>query len=225
MVAMMKVALSFAAVLLLCSAHSPRSETMNHPFAQSLLKELVQEKKAPSLTYTDFRQHDDPATISAWRPPRACDRSATLNEKDTISQKFYDDHICLVRGISPKDLTAFCDEFRPGLPQYQVMILSLADLRRLRSDILWHQDEFKKYKAHFPPTRPPPSTMHFYTQDTYNFIECKKTRKSTYKGKRLSGRYQQYIPRGTPSGIYQIYHGCPPVTKSERQDFSAKGPC
>ena len=33
--------------------------------------------------------------------------------------------------------------------------------------------------------------------------------------KKLSGHYNQYIPKGTPGNpdaTYQIYHGCPPVT-------------
>ena len=170
---------------------------------------------------------EDPAAKSAswgwWgreRGDSACVRKIRLNKKDTISQKFYDDHICLVQNGLPKNfkLNSFCRDFRPGLPLYQVMILNKQTIKTLRSDLLSHQKDFYMYKDRLPP----PSTIHFDTDNRYNFIECRMTKGSTYKGSWLHNRYQAYIPRWN-GAVYQIYHGCPPVTT--KPGFSANGNC
>jgi hypothetical protein len=157
-----------------------------------------------------------------------CDRNTRLPLSDEISQKFYEDHICLVRNnndLKKMDLTAFCRDFRKGQPLYQVMLLSPAGIRELRNDIASKQGLFMSENKKFPPLKAPPSGIHFYTDDQYTFIECKQSG-STWKGKQLSNRYQQYIPKGTPGnpgGQYQIYHGCPPV--KTKPGTSAAGPC
>ena len=176
----------------------------------------------PFQRYRDSQySQTEEAYIMREKGDDACDRSLTLAPCDRISQKFYDDHICLVRKDPPKNLDLFCDDFR-NLPLYQVMILTTSEIKQLRNDLGNHQEEFYENRAHYPPVkRTLPSTMYFYTDNTYNFIECRN-----YKGKKLNGYYQLYVPRGTdgnPEGNYQIYHGCAP--RSTRPGFSANGQC
>ena len=142
-----------------------------------------------------------------------CDRR-TLHAEDVISQKFYDDHICLLRKGPPEDLSAFCRDFRRGQPIYQVMLLTVHDIKQLRSDLQKHQNDFYNDRESFRPVLNGPSEVHYTTQGTYTFIYCQKN-KNRWIGKQKKGRYMQYIPKGpggNQEGKYQIYHGCPPVT-------------
>ena len=163
-----------------------------------------------------------PVGASAATGDSACDRNMNLNSGDRISQKFYDDHICLVRGSPPKDVNAFCRDFR-NLPLYQVLIVNPTQLKQLRNDLGGHQVQFYENRQHYAPVKTSlPSTMYFYTNDKYNFIECRD-----YKGKKLSGQYQLYVPRGTkgnPKGNYQIYHGCAPRA-TKPSGFGVPGQC
>ena len=154
----------------------------------------------------------------------ACDRQ-TLNPNDVISQKFYNDHICLLRGSPPKDLTAFCRDFRQGPLIYQVMLLTTDDINRLRKDLQGHQNDFYNDRYLFRPLHPGAALAHYTTDGTYSFIYCEE-KKGTWIGKLKSNRYQQYVPQGTagnPKGVYQIYHGCPPVV--DYPGFKQDGTC
>ena len=154
-----------------------------------------------------------------------CDRSYCPGPNDYISTKFFNDHICVYQGRLPSNLAPFCSDFRPSQPKYQVMILNTKELGVLRSDIKAHQQLYYDNRAGFPPIRPPPSTVHFFTTSTYSFVDCTFS-SGKWKGKLLSNSYQAYIPRGTagnPRGLYQIYHGCPPV--KDRPGDSAPGNC
>ena len=154
-----------------------------------------------------------------------CDREE-LNKNDVISQKFMDDHICLLRYYPPSDLVAFCREFRPSQPLYQVMLLSPNGIKQLRIDLLGHQKDFYNDRFLFSPLHPVPSQIHYTTDQYYNFIYCEQSQ-GTWIAKQKSGRYQQYVPRGkvdNPEGIYQIYHGCAPVGE-EYPGFRHPGSC
>ena len=155
----------------------------------------------------------------------ACDHQE-LNENDVIHQKFMDDHICLVRFSPPSDLVAFCRDFRPREPLYQVMLLTSHGIRQLRDDLLGHQKDFYNDRYLFSPLRKGLSLIHYTTDQYYNFIYCEQS-EGTWIAKQKSGRYQQYVPRGKkdyPEGIYQIYHGCAPVSEGY-PGFSHPGTC
>ena len=217
--------------------HKDRTDV---PYQKLLLQQFEDDEYGEAPVYIEdktpvYRQQgfarsessEDAAAKSAFwgwwdreRGDSACVRNIRLHPKDTISQKFYDDHICLLGNGLPKNfkLNNFCRDFRPGLPLYQVMILNKQTIKTLRSDLLSHQKDFYVYRNRLPP----PSTIHFYTDNRYNFIECRMTKGSTYKGRWLSNRYQAYIPRYN-GPVCQIYHGCPPVTT--KPGFSANGNC
>lgn len=163
------------------------------------------------------------AVATGGRGDTACDRNIhrRLEEDDVISEKFMKDHICLIRKDRPKNLEAFCSDFRHGQPVYQVMLLTRDDIKRLRKDLMRHQQDFYSDREKF---RQKPSSVHYTTDDTYSFIDCKYARK--WEGKLISNKYMQYIPRGTsgkPEGIYKIYHGCQPV--QEYLGFRQPGWC
>ena len=154
-----------------------------------------------------------------------CDRQK-LNENDVIHQKFMDDHICLARYSAPSDLVAFCREFRPSKPLYQVMLLSTDGIKQLRNDLHGHQRDFYNDRFLFRPLNTGESLIHYTTDQVYSFIYCEKSQ-GTWIAKLKNYRHQQYIPRGQfdePEGIYQIYHGCPPVGE-EYPGFSHPGSC
>ena len=154
----------------------------------------------------------------------ACDRG-TLNANDVISQKFMDDHICLVRKSPPKDLPAFCRDFRRGQPKYQVMLLGTNSIKQLRYDLIRHQNDFYNDRSKFRPLNPGVGQVHYTTDQPYTFIYCELIR-GRWIGRQKTGRYQQYIPIGTagnPQGVYKIYHGCPPVVSYP--GFSQPGSC
>lgn len=144
-----------------------------------------------------------------------CIRTYCPGDKDVISVKFFNDHICVYDPrFGRPDVSVFCPNYRPELDLYQAMIITASELTKLRGDIQSRQNEFYTYRNDFPPLRNPPSNRHFFTASTYNFYECKYV-SGKWKGKQLSGRYQAFIPRGTagdPKGLYKIYHGCPPTT-------------
>ena len=153
-----------------------------------------------------------------------CDRQK-LNENDVIHQKFMDDHICLTRYSHPTDLVAFCREFRPSKPVYQVMLFGPEGLKQLRKDLLGHQNDFYNDRFKFKPLGPAISTIHYTLGSSDTFIYCEQSH-GTWIGKLKAGRYQQYVPRGkdeNPEGLYQIYHGCPPV--EVYPGFSQPGSC
>ena len=151
----------------------------------------------------------------------ACD-SQTLKANDVISQKFMKDHICLFRNSPPIDFTAFCRDFRKGRPIYQVMLLSTDDMKQLHNDLKGHQMDFYNDRNLF---RPRTSKVHYTTDQPYTFIYCEQ-KQEKWIGCQKTGCYQQYVPKGTagnPQGVYQIYHGCPPVTS--RPGFRQNGSC
>ena len=171
----------------------------------------------------------DTFTMKKYRPGSGvpeCDRTAIKSDDDYISMKFFQDHICLMRNTPPEAKSAFCQNFRKDLDLYHVMILSRYDLDSLRKDLQGHQDELKKEDEKFLPKKKPPHYIHFYTDDTYNFIEC-SLKKGKWKAKKLNGYYQPYIPRRAPgSSVYQIYHGCKPESYLIwHPGFSSHGNC
>ena len=155
----------------------------------------------------------------------------TLNKNDVISQKYMDDHICLIApGKNPpsgkKEILAFCDDFRTDQGLYQVMMVSNKQLKALRKDIENHQDDFKNDREHFRPIKRGASDVHYTTENTYDFIECERTQGEKPSGKKMNGYYAQYIPMGPREGKnskYQIYHGCPPVRNNP--GFRRDGNC
>ena len=154
----------------------------------------------------------------------ACD-SQTLKANDVISQKFMKDHICLFRNSPPIDFTAFCRDFRKGHSIYEVMLLSTDDMKQLHNDLKGHQMDFYNDRNLLRPLKPGDSKVHYTTDQSYTFIYCELIR-GRWIGRQTTGRYQQYIPKGTagnPQGVYQIYHSCPPVTS--RPGFRQNGLC
>ena len=165
-----------------------------------------------------------PYAQTAARGDSACDHG-TLNANDVISQKFMDDHVCLFRNSPPNDLPAFCRDFRPSQPLYQVMLLSANSIKQLRNDLKGHHNDFYNDRDRFRPLHEGASQVHYTTDQSYTFIYC-ELKQGKWNGQRKTGRYQQYIPIGTAGnlkGVYKIYHGCPPVTS--RPDFRQNGPC
>ena len=153
----------------------------------------------------------------------SCDLSYRPPANDYISQKFFDDHICVHHGFPPSDITKFCREFRPEIPLYQVMILTPRELGILRNDIRANQKLYESYRNDFPPQLNPPSRVHFYTTDTYLlFYECEFVN-GAWRGYKVSNRYQVFIPRGSAEP-YQIYHGCPP-SRTRPPSGVGQGPC
>lgn len=148
---------------------------------------------------------------SGKRGDGACVRQQ-LMEDDVISNKFMEDHICLIGTSAPTDLRAFCRDFRHGQPVYQVMLLEKEDIKRLRKDLKGHQEDFYNDRTKFRPLLKKESLVHYTTDGTYTFIYCDLNYKN-WKAKRKSNEYLRYIPYGTPKGIYKIYHGCHPVQK------------
>ena len=206
----MRTILCLAAILVVCSA--------TRPFPGSEEDNLLYQQFYGDIESTDVE-------IQAAAGDAACDRKYKLTGNDVISKKFFDDHICLQRGGYPTDLAAFCNDFRQGQPLYQVMVITPPELTQLRNDLTSMQVQFYRERAKVPPLLNPPSQIHFYSRDRYDFINC-EYKTGFWKGKKLSGRYNQYIPKGTPGNpeaTYQIYHGCPPVTS--RPGDSAPGPC
>ena len=152
-----------------------------------------------------------------------CDLSYRPPANDYISQKFFNDHICVHHGYPPSDIKKFCREFRPEIPLYQAMILTPRGLGILRNDIRANQKLYESYRKDFSPQKPPPSGVHFYTTDTYLlFYECEYVN-GAWKGRKLSNRYQVFIPKGSAEP-YQIYHGCPP-SKTRPTSGVGQGPC
>ena len=146
-----------------------------------------------------------------------------VRENDVISEKFMKDHICLIKNArsAPTDLEAFCRDFRPDQPKYQVMLLTSKDIAQLRNDLKGHQEDFHNDREKFRPLRKQASLVHYTTDNTYNFIYCEQTKK--WQGKRKGNEYLRYIPHGAPEGMYKIYHGCPPVRNYK--GFRQSGPC
>ena len=164
------------------------------------------------------------STVMKGSGDSACDRQ-TLNPNDYISQKFMDDHICLIRNSPPTDLVAFCSDFRQNQPLYQVMLLNTDDIKRLRRDLKGRQNDFNNDRDKFRPRHTGAGQVHYTTDQSYTFIYC-ELKQGKWNGKRKTGRYQQYIPIGTAGNqrvVYQIYHGCPPVDVNP--GFSQPGPC
>ena len=205
----LRFALCLAACVALCTAARPFPGS---PEETNLFQQFLESLRSRVAAGSSTR---------AVKGDDACDREVTLTASDRISQKFYDDHICLIRGAPPKDLNQFCRDFRQ-LDLYHVLLINPTEIKRLRNDIGNHQIDFYDNREHYPPIkRVLPSTMHFYSTDTFNMIEC-----NANKGKKLSGRYQVYVPKGTagnPKGNYQIYHGCAP--SRTRPGFSVAGEC
>ena len=127
-----------------------------------------------------------------------CLKMGKLNPNDEISEKFYSDHICVLKNGVPRDLVGFCNDFRSNVPLNHVMMLNKNELKQLRKDLQGHQAEFRQLQAHFV----------FYTNNKYDFVECDR-RGSRPKGKKLNDYYGRYIPRDA-ANKYQIYHGCAP---------------
>lgn len=154
-----------------------------------------------------------------------CDRHIHLSNNDVISEKFMQDHICLIKSSRrvPTDLKAFCRDFRREKEIYQVMLLTPEDITQLREELKEHQNDFDNDRDKFRPLRRQASLVHYTTDNTYNFIYCEQTKKRDWQGKRRGNEYLKYIPHGTPEGIYKIYHGCRPVT--EHRGFRQSGPC
>ena len=164
------------------------------------------------------------STVMKGSGDSACDHQ-TLNPNDVISQKFMDDHICLVRNSPPTDLVAFCSHFRQNQPLYQVMLLNTDDIKRLRHDLKGHQNDFYNDRDKFRPLHAGAGQVHYTTDQSYTFIYC-ELKQGKWNGKRKTGHYQQYIPKGTagnPQGVYKIYHGCRPVTS--HPGFRQNGSC
>ena len=148
----------------------------------------------------------------------ACLKMGKLNPNDEISEKFYFDHICVLKNGIPRDLAGFCNDFRSNVPLNHVMMLTKNELKQLRKDLQGHQAEFHQLQAQFAPI---PSLIHFYTNNKYDFVECDR-RGSRPKGKRLNDYYGRYVPRAA-ANKYQIYHGCAP--SRTRPGFHAPGTC
>ena len=141
-------------------------------------------------------------------------RYVSLPSNDVISQKFYKDHICRIKGsikrYTGKSLSTFCGGFRQGPPIYQLMLLTDSGINRLRDDIRVHQNDFFNDRDDL---RPNPSRVHYTTDSTYDFIYCEKTG-GMWSGYQKRDQYQRYVPRAADgnSRLYRIYHGCRPVT-------------
>ena len=164
------------------------------------------------------------STVTEGSGDSACDRGK-LNENDVISQKFMDDHICLVRNSPPNDLAAFCRDFREGQPKYQVMLLSPDGIKQLRNDLKGHQNELYNDRLMFRPILQGPSEIHYTTDKSFTYIYCER-KQGRWNGKQKTDHYQLYIPQGTdrnPEGVYQIYHGCHPI--DFHPGFCKSGPC
>ena len=158
----------------------------------------------------------------ATAKPTGCDSSYRPQPNDYISQRFFDAHICVHHG-TPPDLKTFCAKFRPEIDLYTVLVVTPRELGILRDDIRANQQLYAENMAGFPPTLPPPSTVHFYTNETFLlFYQCEKV-KGAWKAKQLSNRYQVFVPWGAAQP-YQIYHGCAPST-TRPENGVAPGPC
>ena len=233
----MKILLCLAALVALTAAYPINAKWNPHnpDIPSDLYAKYIPEEFFEYLPYVPYGEQDEGATdlvgykyynvlLGKGSGDAACDRQ-TLNPNDVISQKFYNDHICLIRGSPPKDLTAFCRDFRQGPLIYQVMLLTTDDINRLRKDLQGHQNDFYNDRYLFRPLHPGAALAHYTTDGTYSFIYCEE-KKGTWIGKLKSNRYQQYVPQGTagnPKGVYQIYHGCPPVV--DYPGFKQDGTC
>ena len=148
--------------------------------------------------------------------------SLTLHENDYISQKFMDDHICLLNSKKDipkrkKKINKFCEDYRPSQPLYQVMMLDKRDIKALRKHLKTHQKYFEMDKDMFSGDNEKKSLVHYTTDATYTFIECKKRR-----NRKLSNYYMRYVPK-LRNKKYKIYHGCKPVRR--HTGFRNKGSC
>ena len=163
----------------------------------------------------------------------AC-KNVPIKHFGEISRKFCTSHICVLKDGIPDahDLPEFCKDFRPGVRKNHVMMLTEDELNQLVADLRGHHGDFGWLSGRFAGN---PSSIHFYTDNTYNFVECNK-RGSDFTGHVLSGYYGRYVPkaerqltmarrgeRPTATEIYQIYHGCAP--SDIRPGFSAPGSC
>lgn len=154
---------------------------------------------------------DNPNSTASWS---ARTRSAVrecitvkLSEEDPISRKFYKDHVCVYE-TPPNANKKFCQNFRQKQPRYQVLMVSLNELKKLRADITDMQATFYLFRDQIASRQ-----VHFATKDTYSFYDCELIGTS-WKANSLHNMYQEYVPRvpsGNNKGKYQIYHGCPPV--------------
>ena len=212
---MLKAALCLAVLLAAyCAAGPcPRYKTPE----KSLYRQFVEELIAAEESSDETEERGDVA----------CERDVRLVPGDTISQKFFDDHICHTWGAPPRNLTAFCSDFRTNVDEgkYYVMVATPRDLTNLRGFLNSHQYDFNETRKDFPPVKSLPSDIHFYSDDLYNFIECSLA-SGTWSGVKLRGNYLQFIPRGTlgnSDATNQLYYICPPVT--ERPGFSQAGSC
>ena len=157
-----------------------------------------------------------------------------IKQFGVISGKFYKSHICVLKNGIPadNDLPKFCKDFRPGVRKNHVMMLTKDELNQLVADLRGHQGDFGRLSGRFAGN---PSNIHFYTDDTYNFVECNK-KGSDFKAHVLKGLYGRYVPKAVrkvtkarrskklkTTEIYQIYHGCAP--SHLRPGFSASGSC
>ena len=116
----------------------------------------------------------------------AC-KNVPINHFGVISRKFYRSHICVLKNGIPDthDLPEFCKDFRPSVRKNHVMMLTGGELNQLVADLKRHQKDFRQLRARFAGHR---SRIHFYTNNKYNFVECKK-RKNHFTAKVLKGYY------------------------------------
>ena len=189
---------------------TPQEETvrLSYPESNSMSEDSVTSQKDGKKK----RRGGSPYCDTTYRPPY----------NDYISQKFFDDHICVYH-VLPPNLDQFCSLFRPTVRLYHVILLTPSEYDDFYNDIANSQDLLYQYRYDFYPEGPTPSTAHFYTYNSYPlFIECEYYEGYWY-GTALYNMYQVYVPIGF-EGIYQIYHGCRPSV-SRPEDGVAPGSC
>ena len=226
---MMKTLLCLTAIFIAIHAAFPfqKDAAVSDTNGNSVYGESTPQEETVRLSYPESNSmsedsvtSEEDAKIEGHSP--YCDNSYRPPYNDYISQKFFDDHICVYRVIPP-NLDEFCRIFRPTVGLYHVILLTPPEYDEFYNDIANSQDLLYQYRYDFYPEGPTPSTAHFYTYNSYLlFIECEYYNGYWY-GTPLYNMYQVYVPRGY-AGIYQIYHGCRPSV-NRPQNGVAQGSC
>ena len=102
----------------------------------------------------------------------ACKR-VPIKHFGVISGTFYKSYICVLKDGIPDahDLPEFCKDFHPGVRKNHVLMLTTDELNQLVADLQKHQKDLGGLSGKFASN---PSSIHFYTDDAYNFVECNK---------------------------------------------------
>ena len=198
------------AALLVCSTESRYLQpTLQDSYIQSLAAE---DTYRPENEY-NRQLNDEEAAVFAVGVT-ACDRTQPADKKKYISSKFFKDHICLLKDddTEPDDIAGLCRDFRDA-KKSTIMVLTSQQLTSLSNDIKGHQADYgPKLDNYNKPS--------FYTNSKYDFVQCDNTMGTSQW---YRDNYEQYGAKKDANGVYQIYHGCHPV--SNRPAFFSQYNC